>query len=85
LILEKFRKFCRSTAFGIATIFVGFENSTRIITAARSPQLIGALPIDITGTSYTTGAPISCGAKFHGNIKPVNKRDIKEVQVAKLV
>jgi hypothetical protein len=75
----------RSTASRIAAILIGFEHRTWIVTAARRPQLIGALPVDISSTFYTTGAPIRRGAKFHSNIKAINKRDIEEVQVVKLV
>jgi hypothetical protein len=85
LSFEKSRKICRFTVSRIATILVSFKNSTRIVTTARNLQLIGALPVDISGTSSTTGAPIRHGVKFHSNIKPINKRDVEEVQVVILV
>jgi hypothetical protein len=84
-ILEKFGKSCRSTTPRIATVFISFENGTRVVTPARSFQLIGALPNDISGTSYSSGAPIRRGTKIHRNIKPINKRHVKEIQVLKLV
>jgi hypothetical protein len=84
-ILEKFGISCRSTTPRIATKVIGVENDTRVITPARSFQLNGALPIDISGTSYSSGAPIRRGTKIHRNIKPINKRHVKEIQVIKLV
>jgi hypothetical protein len=64
---------------------VGSEDGTRIVATTRCLQLIGALSVDISSTSYTTGAPIRRGAKIHSNIKPINKRDVEEVQVVILV
>jgi hypothetical protein len=55
-------------------------------TASRiATILIGTLSIDISSTSYTTGAAIRRGSKIHSNIKPIDKRDVEEVQVVKLV
>jgi len=64
---------------------ISFENSTGIVTTARGLQLIGALPVDISGTSSTMGAPIRRRAKFHSNIKPINKGDINVIQIVGLV
>jgi hypothetical protein len=75
----------RFTVSRIAAILIGLEHCTWIVTTARCVQLIGALSVDISSTSYSTGAPIRRGAKLHSNIKPINKRDIEEVQVVKLV
>jgi hypothetical protein len=84
-ILEKFGKSCWSTAPRIATIFIGLEYSTRVVTPAWSFQLTWALPVDISGTSYSFAAPTRGGTKIHRNIKPINKRDVKEIHVIKLV
>jgi len=64
---------------------IGLEHCTWVVTTARGLQHIGALSVDINSTSYTTGAPIRRGAKIHSNIKPINKRDVEEVQVVILV
>jgi hypothetical protein len=83
--LKKFGIVGRFTASRIAAILIGFEHRTWVVTTARGLQLIGTLSIDISSTSYTAGAAIRRGAKIHSNIEPINKRDVEEVQIVKLV
>ena len=47
-ILEKLGIICRSTTPRIATIFIGFEYGTKVVTPSLSFQLSWALPIDIS-------------------------------------
>ncbi|KAF5460711.1 hypothetical protein F2P56_020561, partial [Juglans regia] len=83
--LKKSGIVCGFAASRIATILIGLEYSAWIVASTGSSQLIGALPVDICSTSYPTGAPIRGGTKFYGNIKPIHKRDIKEIQIVKLI
>ena len=57
-ILEKFRKSCRPTISRIATIFICFENGTRVvIVPVGSFQFSCALSINIGCTCYSFDAP----------------------------
>ena len=69
----------------VAAIFIGLENSARIVASSRGLQFIRALPVDIGRATDPTSAPIRSRTKFHRNIKSINKGYIKEIQVIELV
>lgn len=55
------------------------------MTPSRSLQLSGTLSGDVAGTLYRAVARARVWAEFHRNVKPVDQRDVEEVQVVILV
>jgi hypothetical protein len=60
------------------------EDSARIVATSAGPELIWALSIDISCAPYSA-AVAWYWTEVHRNIKPINKRYVKEIQVVELV
>lgn len=85
-ILKKLREFGRSTCTlpFRATILIRLENRARVITAARSLKFPRTLPVNISGATDFMARPI-CRIKVHGDVEPVDQRNVVKVLVTKLV
>lgn len=83
-LLEKPREICGGTAARVAAVLISLEDGARIVAPSCGPELIRALSIDISCAPDST-AVAGHWTEVHGNIKPINKRYVKEIHVVELV
>lgn len=70
---------------GGAAVAVAPEHGARVVAASRSPQLVRALPVDVSRAPDAPAAPVRSRTEINRNIEPVDERDVEEVQVVELV